>query len=182
MIAYFADPLVELALGRGAMDSIAIARVVSLTQLQMVGLPFLALSGMAMADLNAKEQPWVIFKVTIVCLFLLPLLAMPGIWNRSEDLLVASIVGFQVIHALLLAMKCGLFSKNLIGWLDKRLLFSILVITLVTCAAVLMNHLLKPVFKNQILLHGLFACCCIVAIVVSSQKVLMHKEPTGGAA
>jgi putative peptidoglycan lipid II flippase len=178
LIAYFADPLVELALGRGAMDSTAIARVVSLTQLLMVGLPFLALSSMAMADLNAKEQPWVIFKVTIICLFLLPVLALPGIWNRSEGLLVASIVGFQVIHALWLAMKCGLFSENFIDGLDKRLMLSMFVIAFVTCAAVLMEFLLKPVFKNQILWHGLFAFCCIAAIIVSSQKVLMHKNST----
>lgn len=178
LIAYFADPLVELALGRGAMDSTAIARVVSLTQLLMVGLPFLALSSMAMADLNAKEQPWVIFKVTIICLFLLPVFALPGIWNQSEGLLVASIVVFQVIHALWLAIKCGLFSANLIGWLDKRLMLSMLVIAFVTCSAVLMEHLLKPVFKSQILWHGLFAFCCVAAIIVTSQRVLMHKNST----
>lgn len=175
LIAYFARPLVDLALGRGAMDPTAINRVVSLTQLLMVGLPFLALSSMAMVDLNAKQQPWVIFKVTIICLFLLPVLALPGVWNQSEGLLVASIVVFQVIHALWLAMKCGLFSENLIGWLDKRLALSMLVIAFLTCSAVLMEHLLKPVFKSQIIWHGLFAFCCVVAIIVTSQKVLMDQ-------
>jgi putative peptidoglycan lipid II flippase len=176
LIAYFAGPLVELALGRGAMDSTAINRVVSLTQLLMVGLPFLALSSMAMADLNAKEQPWVIFKVTLACLFLLPVLALPGIWHQSEGLLVASIVGFQVIHALWLAVKCGLFSENLMSWMDKRLFFSMAVITCMTYAAIFIDRMLKPVFESQILLHGLFACCCVAAIIVLSQKVLMYKK------
>ena len=176
LIAYFAGPLVELAIGRGAMDSAAINRVVSLTQLLMVGLPFLALSSMAMADLNAKEQPWVVFKVTLICLFLLPVLALPGIWLQSEGLLVTSIVGFQVIHALWLTMKCGLFSKNLMSWLDKRLFFSMLVIACMAYAAILIDRLLKPVFESQILLHGLFACCCVAAIIVMSQKVLIHKN------
>lgn len=178
LIAYFAAPLVELALGRGAMDSTAVARVVRLTQLLMVGLPFLALSSMAMADLNAKEKSWVIFKITLACLFLLPVLALPGIWNQSEGLLVASIVGFQVIHALWLAMKCGLFSKSLMSWLDKRLFFSMLVIACMTYAAIFIDGLLKPIFETQILLHSLFACCCVAAIIVLSQKVLRHKNPT----
>lgn len=178
LIAYFADPLVELALGRGAMDSTAIARVVSLTQLLMVGLPFLALSSMAMADLNAKEQSWVIFKVTLACLFSLPILAIPGILTQSEVLLVASIVGFQLIHALWLGIKCGLFSENLKNWLDKGLFFSMLVIAFMTCAVIFIDRLLKPVFENQIFLHGLFAGCCITLLIASSQKVLMHNKPT----
>ncbi len=178
LIAYFADTLVELALGRGAMDSAAIARVVNLTQLLMVGLPFLALSNMAMAELNAKAQTWVIFKVTLACLFLIPVFALPGIWKQSENLLVASIVGFQVIHALGLAMKCGLFSKKSVDWLDKRLVISMLTIACMTCATVLLDVLLKPVLENQILFHGLFASCCVAAIIVISQKVLMHNKPT----
>ncbi len=178
LIAYFAGPLVELALGRGAMDSTAVVRVVSLTQLLMVGLPFLALSSMAMADLNAKEQPWVIFKVTLACLFLLPVLALPGIWNQSEGLLVASIVWFQVIHALWLAMKCGLFSKSLMGWLDRKLFFSMSVIVCMTFATILIDGLLKPIFESQILLHSLFACCCVAAMIFTSQKVLMYKKQT----
>lgn len=176
LIAYFAGPLVELALGRGEMDSTAVARVVSLTQLLMVGLPFLALSSMAMADLNAKQQPLVIFKVTFMCLFLLPLLAMPGIWYQSETLMVASIVGFQVIHSLWLATIGGLFTKNLISWLDKRLLFSMSIIAVMTCAVVLIDFSLKPIFEKQTLLQGLFACCSIAAIIVSSQKVLTNKK------
>lgn len=178
LIAYFAGPLVELALGRGAMDSTSVARVVSLTQLLMVGLPFLALSSMAMADLNAKERPWVIFKVTLVCLIALPVLVLPGILYQSEILLISSIVGFQVFHALWLATKSGLFSKNLIGWIDKELLLSMVIIACMTCTAILVDLLLKPFFKSQILLHGLFACCCIVAIVVSAQKILINKNST----
>lgn len=171
LIAYFAGPLVELALGRGAMDSTAINRVVSLTQLLMVGLPFLALSSMAMADLNAKERPWVIFKVTLACLSLLPVFALPGILNRSEGLLVAAIVVFQVVLALWLAMKSGLFSKNSMSWLDKKLFLSMLVIACMTCIAIFIDLLLKPFFESQTLLHGLFACCCVAAIIVSLQKV-----------
>jgi putative peptidoglycan lipid II flippase len=178
LIAYFAGPLVELALGRGAMDATAIARVVGLTQLLMVGLPFLAISSIAMADLNAKMQPWVIFKVTFLCLFLLPILALPGILKQSEGLLVASIVGFQVVHALWLAIKCGLFSDNLMSWLDKGLFFSMLVIVCMTCAIIFIDRLLKPVFESQIFLHGLFAGCCITLLIASSQKVLMHNKPT----
>ena len=176
LIAYFAGPLVELALGRGAMDPTAISRVVSLTQLLMVGLPFLALSSMAMADLNAKEQPWEIFKVTLVCLFLLPVLALPGIWYRSESLLIASIVGFQVIHALWLAMKCGLFFQNLMSWLDGKLILSILAIFFMAFGVIFVDRMYKTFFEHQTLLHGLFACSSIAVVVVLSQMVLMHKK------
>lgn len=176
LIAYFADTFVELALGRGAMDSMAIARVVSLTQLLMVGLPFLALSSMAMADLNAKQKPWLIFKVTLGCFFLLPVLTLPGFLNQSERLLVASIVGFQVIHALWLAMECGLFLGNLNGWFDERFMFSILCIFFVVCVAVLLDHLLTPIFESQIILHGIFASCCVAIIIVSSQKALIYDD------
>ncbi len=176
LIAYFASTLVNLALGRGAMDSTAIDRVVNLTQLLMVGLPFLALSSIAIAYLNAKEETLVHFKVTLACLFFLPIFALPGIWNDSEVMLVASIVGFQVIHALWLAKKCGLFSENSMSWFDKKMVSSILAITYVTCMAIFIDHLLKSFFQSQIYLHGIFACCCIAANIASLQKILKHKE------
>ena len=113
-----------------------------------------------------------------MCLIALPVLALPGILYQSETLLIASIVGFQVIHALWLGTKCGLFSKNLLGWMDKELLLSMLMIACMTCTAILVDLLLKPFFKSQILLHGLFACCWIAVIVVSAQKILINKEST----
>lgn len=178
LIAYFATTLVTLVLGRGAMDSAAIVRVVNLTQLLMLGLPFLALSSMAMADLNAKERPWVIFRVTLACLFLLPALALPGILNQSEGWLIASIVGFQVIHALWLAVKCGLFSEDVMSWLDRRLILSMLVIVCVAFFVILMDVLLTPIFESRVLLRGIFASFCVAAIIIFSQMFLSPKRPS----
>jgi putative peptidoglycan lipid II flippase len=112
LIAYFAGTLVELALGRGAMDSTAISRVVGMTHLLLIGLPFIAMSSVAIAQLNAKEQSWIVLKITLGCLCILPLLVLPSLLIESEALLIFAIVGFQVIHAIWLLIGCGLLSKK----------------------------------------------------------------------
>lgn len=127
LIAYFASSIIQIALGRGAMDASAITRVVVLTQILMAGLPFLALSGMAIADLNAREMQSGVLKATLWSLLLLPLLALPGILSQSEVMLISSVVGFQVCHAIIL-MRSSARSRSVWSIIsDQQLLFNLTV-------------------------------------------------------
>lgn len=180
LIAYSANTLVELAFGRGAMDLAAIARVVNLTQLLMVGLPFLALTSVAIADLNAKEQSWDVLKITLFCLILLPFFALPGIWLSSESLLVCAIVAFQVIQALWLARKSGLISQKSIVWIDRELKSCMLAIICIASLSIFFDNMLKLLFENNKALRSIFAMMAIVAIVVIPQRYLAGKHSVGG--
>lgn len=120
LIAYFASAIVEIGLGRGAMDATAVERVAGLTQIQMIGLPFLAITSMNMADLNAREKPTVILKVTLLCLVLLPVLVLPGVLSGSELLLVWSIVGFQMLQSIVLSYRLGFKFTNLSQWFNLK--------------------------------------------------------------
>ncbi|TXC65461.1 hypothetical protein FSC37_03215 [Piscinibacter aquaticus] len=121
VMAYFADAIVQLVLGRGAMGPTEVQRVVDLSRLLMAGLPFLAVSSMATADLNARERPQTVLRVTLACLLLLPVLALPGVVWNSEVLLAAAVVGFQAVHAAALAYASGLTRAEGRQWLNAKM-------------------------------------------------------------
>jgi putative peptidoglycan lipid II flippase len=176
LIAYFAEPLIELAFGRGAMDSAAISRVVRITHLLLIGLPFIAMSSIAIAQLNAKEQSWIVLKITLGCLCILPVLVLPGLLIESEALLIFAIVGFQVIHAIWLLIGCGLLSKKSIDWVDKGLIFSFSAIACAVSIIIVIDFILTPFFANQEFLRGVFSCISIAIVVLLPQQFLGDKN------
>ncbi len=119
--AGFATPLVHLVLARGAMDAEALDTVASLLRIALLGTPALAVSGIAVAWLNAARRPAVVLRWSGLCLTLLPLLAVPGLLTNSGPLLMGAMVAFQVLLAALLmrAAKMSTFGSQ--GWLSRRL-------------------------------------------------------------
>ncbi len=117
----FVDSFVGLLLGRGAMGADDLSRVTTLTRIVLVGLPFGAIAGMVMADLNARQRPQVVMRVTAGCLMSLPLLALPGLLRDSEGWLAAAVVGFQVAHAAWLSRAAGVETLGDRGWLNGRM-------------------------------------------------------------
>lgn len=179
LIAYFAGTFVELAFGRGAMDSAAITRVVSLTQIMMTGLPFLALASMAIADLNAQERHSTVLKATLGCLLSLPLLAFPGVWLGSETLLAWSIVGFQVLHALWLARSSGLTATGSRGWCDSKLAVSLLIVVGLSTSAIVLDHFLQSYFPGNRVVSFMVATVALGGVVVLPQRVLSDGRKSG---
>jgi putative peptidoglycan lipid II flippase len=101
----FAEPVVSLLFGRGQMDPAALARVTALTRVALLGIPFVAISSLMIAVLNARLLTSTVFRVTLYGVLVLPLLTAPGLWLRSDGLLMGAVVVFQALVALGLARK-----------------------------------------------------------------------------
>lgn len=172
LIAYFAGAFVKLLLGRGAMDAAAISRVVTLTQIIMVGLPFLALASMAIADLNAQEKPVVVLKATLGCLVLLPVLALPGMWADSEILLAWAIVGFQVLHASCLVWLSGLAIKGARNLFDRKTAVGMLSVLGLSALAILFDWFLQSATSSNGIVRVALATMALGVVVVLPQRII----------
>lgn len=104
---FFADAVVSLLFGRGQMDPTALARVAGLARVAFLSVPFVAISSLMIAVLNARLQTSTVFRITLSSVVALPLLIAPGLWLRSDDLLMGSVVAFQAILALWLARRAN---------------------------------------------------------------------------
>lgn len=176
LMAYFGSSLIQMALGRGAMDANAITRVVELTQILMAGLPFLALSGMAMADLNAREKQSAVLKATLWSLLLLPFFALPGILSQSEALLISSVVGFQVCHAIFLIRRSGLGRGEWSKFFDQQLLFNLTVVACIVLVAIVFDKTLLMILGGNEILRIALASIAIGLVVVLPQRLLSRKQ------
>ena len=92
---WFASPSVRIVLARGAMDVMSLQRVIELMQIALIGLPAVAMIGIATASLNAALRPGKVCIATGLCLAFLPLLTVPGLLAASDRLLMMSMVCFQ---------------------------------------------------------------------------------------
>jgi len=179
VIAYFSHAFVELALARGAMSPDAIARVVCLTQVMMIGLPFLALAGLAVADLNAREQPLIVLKATLGSLLALPVFALPGLWFKSELMLAWAVVGFQALYALWVGYTSGLLKAGGWGWCNRKLVTSILIIAVIVAVAVLIDLWLKSSQMSTGLMQSALGVVALGAVVFFPHHLLANIQNLG---
>jgi putative peptidoglycan lipid II flippase len=119
--AGFALPAVRLALAHGAMGTQALETVANLLRIALMGLPAVAVSGIATAALNAAGQTGAVLRCTALGLLLLPLLALPGVLASSGLLLMAAVAAFQFLLAVLLVRSAGLPTFGPGGWLTRRM-------------------------------------------------------------
>ena len=117
----FAQPLVEFLLGRGAMDVQAVDRVAGLTQMSLVQVPFVAVSSLATAYLNARMRTGEVLRLTGCCLAALPVLILPGILLKSDLMLMSAVVAFQVLVAIALGHRAGFRLWGAAGFVDVRM-------------------------------------------------------------
>lgn len=102
---FFTDAVVSLLFGRGRMDPAALSRVGDLTRVALLAVPFVAISSLTIAVLNARLLTSVVFRITAISVLAVPLLIVPGLWLDSDVLLMGATVAFQAILALWLVKK-----------------------------------------------------------------------------
>ncbi|MES2755177.1 MAG: lipid II flippase MurJ [Pseudomonadota bacterium] len=117
----FAPALVAVLFGHGAMSEDALPIVSTLARIALFGLPFVAISSMATAVLNARLQTTVVLRVTMGCVMLLPLLVAPGVVLASSPVLMGAVIGFQALIAALLARAANLRLVGVGAIVDARL-------------------------------------------------------------
>jgi O-antigen/teichoic acid export membrane protein len=123
---WFADALIALLFFRGRMDADAIIQITTLTRIALCSVPFLGISSLAGTALNAQQRTGLVLRATCVCLASLPLLALPGLWLHSAPWLMAAVVAFQILLALLILHWAGIAWVGPHGWLDRRIVLCML--------------------------------------------------------
>ena len=161
---WFADSLVHLVLARGAMNAESLRRVASLFQLALLGVPAVAVSGVAVVALNARRRTGAVLLATFGCLSMLPVLALPGLVLNSERTLMLAVVCFQATHAFWLARSAGLVTFGSHGWLGGRMWHAVVssVVLGGTASAIdavfgIENHWLR-----SLLAGAAFACAALL--------------------
>jgi putative peptidoglycan lipid II flippase len=178
LIAYFAHLIVEVLFGRGMMDSQAIARVANLTQILIFGLPFLALSSVAIADLNSEEKHGLVLKATVGCMLALPILVLPGILNGSESLLAAAVIGFQLLHAISLMWLCRLLSPVGRDWINYRLIAAIVIVFGILAITIVTDLLIRSCTSGDVFSRHVLAIVGMGAMIVLPQYAEKYLKRT----
>ncbi len=166
--AWFAAPVVRIVLARGAMHPQALQSVAELFQIALLGVPAVAVIGMATASLNAEQRTSRIFTSTAGCLALLPALALPGLLVGSASLLMFAVVGFQLVLAVVLCRAAGLSPLGMRGWFTRGMLMGSIVCLLIAGATAWIDRAwsLAPERSNDLLRLGLAALGFASAITV----------------
>ncbi len=169
---WFSAPVVRIVLSRGAMNPTSLRSVVELCQIAVLGVPAVAVIGIATAALNAAQRTDKVFFGTACCLALLPVLALPGLIVGSERLLMLSVVGFQLALAVVLCMSAGLAPFGIRGWFTRGVTIgSIACLVIVGATAAIDDAFsLPPGGSNDLMRLG-FATLGFVGAVTIPAKI-----------
>ncbi|MGM9513390.1 lipid II flippase MurJ [Roseateles sp. DB2] len=103
----FGDALVALLLGHGRLGPQEQAHVLGLMRLALLGVPWVGVSGLLAAALNAQQQAGAVLRCTALALLALPLLCLPGLLLRSAQALMWALPLVQLLLVLLLTRALG---------------------------------------------------------------------------
>jgi putative peptidoglycan lipid II flippase len=137
---WFADSVVHIVFSRGEMNLDALARVTGLTQIALLAVPLVAVSGMATAFLNANNMTHKILVATAGSLLLLPVFAGPGLIFSSERGLMFAVVAFQACAAFWLMRSSGLPVFGDCGVLASSVWRSLATVALIVAASAALDH------------------------------------------
>ncbi|CAN7187424.1 lipid II flippase MurJ [Rhizobacter sp. LjRoot28] len=118
---WFADAVVELLFMRGRLDAAATARIVELTRVLVLAVPFIGVAALATAHLNADRRTGTVLRINFACLMALPLLAAPGLWLASPAALMGAVVAFYVLLAAAMSRAAGVVWVGEGGWMNRRM-------------------------------------------------------------
>ena len=110
----FAEPIVEIAYGYGAMSASALSMVASLFGIGALALPAVAFNLLVMAYLNATGRTILVFQATLASLTALLIFIVPGVAQNSLDLLVWASVLAQIFLSVVLMIV--VMRADRLGW------------------------------------------------------------------
>jgi putative peptidoglycan lipid II flippase len=169
---WFAGSVVRIVLARGAMQAQALRSVEELFQIALLGVPAVAVIGIATAALNAAHRTGSVFTGTARCLALLPILALPGLLVHSDHLLMLALVGFQISLAVVLCRSAGLRALGPHGWLTRSMLadFSICLVLTGLTVGIDAALALSPSMVNDVLRLTLAAIGFVAAVFLTARE------------
>lgn len=110
----FADAAVQLLLGYGRIGAQEQEQIAGLTQIALLSVPFVGISSLLAAALNARDQAGEVLKCNLRALLALLLLILPGLASYSTTLLMLALPLFFVVLTLILFRRLGLSISTLI--------------------------------------------------------------------
>ena len=121
--------------------------VAMLTQIGLLFLPFLAVSTMLTALLNARKQTWLLLKVTVLSLVSIVVRGLPAVWLDRPDL---SMIALPVFHGTLAIALSRSSGYRAFFWLDASIFKRTVVVALIAALALLANQTVNPVGNSWI--------------------------------
>lgn len=104
---WFAPPLVTLVFGRGRIGADELRLIGDLARLGFLTLPLVALSSMTIAYYNARLLTGRLLRLTLACMLVVPVAAMPGWLAGDVRLTMVVLPVFHLVFAVVLVRGSG---------------------------------------------------------------------------
>lgn len=98
----FVDAVVAMLFGSGGVSSEGQAHITALTQIALLSVPWVGISSLASAALNARRQPGVVLHRTVLVMLGFPLLCLPGLLMSEPIVLMWALPLLHFILAIVL--------------------------------------------------------------------------------
>lgn len=111
---FFSDAIVSVVFERGKITAEEVLIISGIFKIMSLSIPFVAVTLVVIAYLNATLQTMLVLRVTFVCFLTVPILMLIGLSYQSLYLMVWSIVLFQILLAisLFVAAKLEFFTNT----------------------------------------------------------------------
>lgn len=104
----FIDAAISILFGTGRVGASGLLHITVLTQIALFSVPWVGVSSLAAAALNAQRQPGLVLRRTVITMLLLPVLCIPGLWLKEPVILMWALPVFHTIFAINLIRAAGL--------------------------------------------------------------------------
>lgn len=104
----FIDAAIFILFGAGRVGGAGLLHITVLTQIALFSVPWVGVSSLAAAALNAQRQPGLVLRRTVITMLFLPVLCIPGLWLKEPVILMWALPVFHVMFAISLIRAAGL--------------------------------------------------------------------------
>ncbi|MCU9951386.1 murein biosynthesis integral membrane protein MurJ [Pseudomonas sp. PDM13] len=103
----FIDAVISIIFGAGQINTAGLQHITALTQVALLSVPFVGISSLAAAAVNAQRRPSEVLRRTAVVMLFLPLLCLPGLWMKEPVVLMLALPVFHMMLAANLVRVAG---------------------------------------------------------------------------
>ncbi|WP_435634223.1 murein biosynthesis integral membrane protein MurJ [Pseudomonas solani] len=98
----FIDSAIYLLFSSGRVDIEGLRHITRLAQVALLSVPFVAVTSLAAAALNARRQSRIVLRYTLAVMFLFLLLCIPGLWLKEPMILMGGLPIFYMVFSIYL--------------------------------------------------------------------------------
>lgn len=103
----FIDAAISVLFGAGRVSAAGLQHITILTQIALFSVPWIGISSLAAAALNARRQPGLVLRRTLIIMLLLPVVCIPGLWLKEPVILMSALPVFHMMLAIILIQAVG---------------------------------------------------------------------------